>query len=256
MERRSPNLGSGITVAYRHLLLGSDTNMNLSSEEKRTALQKRIAALVFPRHSTVLERVNANALVWQWIRASADVPTYPNRFDMYDGIIDRVIGDAPIDYVEFGVWKGESIQRWASLNKHPDSRFWGFDSFVGLPERWEGVREAGAFDVGGEIPQIDDPRVSFVKGWFQDTLPTFLRETTPRSRLVVHHDSDLYSSVLYCLTMMNSFMTPGTILIFDEFSSPLHEFRALSDYTASYRRSVKAIGQTALFAQQAAFTIE
>ncbi|GGC51740.1 hypothetical protein GCM10011504_32730 [Siccirubricoccus deserti] len=50
------------------------------------------------------------------------------------------------------------------------------------------------------MPQIDDPRVSFVKGWSQETLPGFLANFTPRSRLVVHCDSDLHSSTLYALT--------------------------------------------------------
>lgn len=31
----------------------------------------------------------------------------------------------------------------------------------------------GAFDLGGEIPQFDDPRVRFFKGWFEDTLSEY-----------------------------------------------------------------------------------
>jgi O-methyltransferase len=230
--------------------------MKLSFEERFTALQKAAAAVVFPLHVPFLEKLNANALVKRWMRQNPGLPVYEHRYLMYDALERDVIRDGPIDYIEFGVWKGETLRRWTGINRHPDSRFFGFDSFVGLPETWDGVRGAGAFDVGGQLPDIDDPRVTFVKGWFQDTLGDFLRTFEARSRLVIHHDSDLYSSVMYCLTMMNDVMVPGTILIFDEFSSPLHEFRALNDYTQSYRRRVRALGMTAQFAQQAAFVME
>jgi len=35
------------------------------------------------------------------------------------------------------------------------------------------------FDVGGKVPCIDDDRVSFVKGLFQDTLDEFLVKFRP-----------------------------------------------------------------------------
>ena len=46
-------------------------------------------------------------------------------------------------------------------------------------------------------------RISFVKGWFQNTLPGFLNGFSPRSRLIVHNDSDLYSSTLFTLANLN-----------------------------------------------------
>jgi O-methyltransferase len=158
----------------------------------------------------------------------------------------------PIDYLEFGVHKGDSIVRWAELNRNPESRFFGFDSFEGLPEDYNPSYRRGTFDTGSAEPRINDPRVSFVKGWFQRTLPGFVDGFTPRSRLVVHNDSDLYSSTLFVLTEMDRFLVPGTIIIFDEFSSPLHEFRAFHDYLSAYMRESKALAICG-FATQAAF---
>ena len=100
----------------------------------------------------------------------------------------------------------------------------------------------GDFGVGGSVPEINDPRVSFVKGWFNDTLPGFLSDFKPKSRLIIHNDSDLYSSTLFCLSELNKIILPGTILVFDEFYSALHEFRALNDYLSAYRRSCHPIG--------------
>jgi len=128
-----------------------------------------------------------------------------------------------------------------------DSMFYGFDTFTGLPQAWEnftGSRDKNAFDVGGKYPQIDDERVSFIKGMFQDTLPEFLKNYNSNRQLLIHNDSDLYSSTLYVLTAANSIIVPGTIILFDEFSSILNEFRALEDYCSSYIREYEVIAAT------------
>ncbi len=96
----------------------------------------------------------------------------------------------------------------------------------------------------GIPPEIDDPRVRLVAGWFQQSLPRFLESYRPLNRLVVHNDSDLYSSTLYCLVRMDAVMPPGTLVIFDEFDDVFHEYRALSDYAAAYRRPYRIVAAT------------
>ena len=59
------------------------------------------------------------------------------------------------------------------LNTREQSRFFGFDSFEGLPEDWGDVPR-GMFAVEGRAPHIDDARVQFVQGLFQETLYGFL----------------------------------------------------------------------------------
>jgi hypothetical protein len=132
----------------------------------------------------------------------------------------------------------------------PDSRFVGFDSFEGLPEDWQQVGgrvDADVFDVGGELPEIDDPRVSFEAGWFQDTLPPFLERFETERQLVVHCDADIYSSTLFVLTQCDQILVPGTIVVFDEFASVLNEFRALGDYCAAYRRDYDVLASASYF---------
>jgi hypothetical protein len=131
--------------------------------------------------------------------------------------------------LEFGVWKGESTRWFAGFNRSPASRFYGFDSFEGLPEDWRGMSTA-RFDVDGVMPRIDDPRVTFVKGWFRDTLPGRLDELAGAAEartLVVHFDADLYSSTLYLLFALGMRFKRYRF-IFDEFSG--HETRALYNY--------------------------
>lgn len=175
---------------------------------------------------------------------SAHCPVFDTRLAMYDYINRELVGNGPIQYLEFGVYKGETIKYFAGINTNPDSRFVGFDTFTGLPEDWiSSIRtvKRATFDTGGEPPQSDDMRISFVKGLFQDSLPGFLRTYNRTGQLILHNDADLYSSTLYVLTYANDILVPGTIIIFDEFYSVMHEFRALEDYCASYRRSYEVV---------------
>ena len=125
---------------------------------------------------------------------------------------------------------------WLTINKHEESRFFGFDSFEGLPEDW--IDAKGSYSTSGNIPDIDDERVTFVKGLFQDTVDQFSLEFNPKNRLVLHMDADLYSSTLYVLMNIDRHIKPGTVIFFDEFTSRsfTDEFAALQDYcTACYR---------------------
>jgi O-methyltransferase len=74
-------------------------------------------------------------------------------------------------------------------------------------------------------------------------LAPFLSRFKPRSRLVIHNDSDLYSSSLYLLTQLDPFAVAGTVIIFDELYSALHEFRAMNDYLSAYRRKLVPVGR-------------
>lgn len=170
---------------------------------------------------------------------------------MYNYLQKTVLEDAPIDYIEFGVADGSSMRSWCSLNQHSKSRFWGFDCFTGLPEDWRTDHPKGKFNRGGVPPNIADPRVQFHVGLFQDSLPDFLDSYRPSNRVVIHNDGDLYSSTLYTLTMMERFISPDAVLIFDDFWDALHEYRALRDYSAAYRRPFKIIAAAHRFSQVA-----
>lgn len=196
--------------------------------------------------------------IQQWRRSRIEnYPTFDNRKDLYDFINQKCSG-LTITYLEFGVFKGESIEYWSNLNKHKDSRFYGFDTFTGLPENWEsfsGKIKKNAFDTNGNTPLINDSRVTFIKGLFQETLPDFMVNMSNDENLIIHVDADLYTSALYVLTKCDSLIKEGTIIIFDEFSSVLNEFRALNDYANSYKRNYQVLGVTNPFFEQVAIQI-
>jgi O-methyltransferase len=203
-------------------------------------LHHTIAALAFRRYSLRLDQINHNAALSHWLRGHK-MKEFATRRELHRHVGELLGG--PVDYLEFGVYRGESIKMWAELNRHESSRFFGFDSFEGLPEAWGKATRPGDFNVGGELPRTDDPRMSFVKGWFNDTLVPFLETFEPRAPLVIHNDSDLYPSTLYILTKLDPILVKGSVLIFDEFYSALHELRAFQDYTSAYRRQLHPIGR-------------
>jgi len=148
----------------------------------------------------------------------------------------------PITYVEFGVWKGESIKYFAYHNKNNKSIFVGLDSFEGLPEDW-GLMLKGTFDTKGAIPDVSDNRINFVKGWFQESWSNanLLIADTMDNDLFIHYDADLYSSTLFALTKIDSYHKKYYAL-FDEFCG--HESRALYDYLKAYNAKIEFIAKT------------
>ncbi len=142
-----------------------------------------------------------------------------NRYDLYASIASK-IEDKVVLYLEFGVWKGASLHAWSKLLRNPHSLLHGFDSFEGLPETWNTLPK-GCFGTEGILPQFDDPRIILHKGWFDETLPSFI--LPEHERLLLHLDADLYSSTKCVLDILREAICPGTIIIFDEFHDRLHE---------------------------------
>jgi hypothetical protein len=182
-------------------------------------------------------------LLKRWLKKQPPHPYLSSREALYAHVAE-IIGNIPITFLEFGVYQGASLQSWVGLNTADQSQFIGFDSFEGLPEAWVNVGHQfmpGSFSTEGKLPLITDPRVRFIKGWFQDTLPPFLAHFTTNKALLIHCDADIYPSTLFVLCQLNSFMQAGTIVIFDDFSSMLHDFRAWEDYTRAFCRRYKLL---------------
>ncbi|OGR36677.1 MAG: hypothetical protein A2051_09405 [Desulfovibrionales bacterium GWA2_65_9] len=165
--------------------------------------------------------------------------SYEKRANFYTYVYNRLVCKVPVDYLEFGVATGESFRAWLGLSKHAESRFFGFDSFEGLPENWQADSPKGAYSTGGQVPQVDDSRATFVKGLFQQTVDDFSLGFKPQNRLVLHMDADLYSSTLYVLMTLNRHIRPGTLILFDEFTARgfTDEYAALEDYCTACCRS-------------------
>jgi hypothetical protein len=116
-------------------------------------------------------------------------------------------------YLEFGVWKGNSII--TAKNCLDDWTIVGFDSFEGLPEKWREGFDKGCFSLFGKQPDIDE-KIHLVKGWFQDTIPVWLENSSFDKADIIHIDCDLYSSTVSVLNLLKKLICTDTILVFDE----------------------------------------
>jgi len=166
------------------------------------------------------------------------------RLPLHTYLIESEVKEEAIDYLEFGVASGDTITWWVNHHKNIASAFYGFDVFTGLPEDWHKNRTKGEFDMKGNITHIEDHRCKYIVGLFQDTLNEFLDQTTLKKRLVIHMDADLYSSTIYVLITISKLLKKGDIIIFDEFSCYLHEFKAFLDFTSAFKINYEVIAET------------
>jgi hypothetical protein len=174
-----------------------------------------------------------------WYQTNWD---YNRRTQLYEAISQQEnLHSDPIDYFEFGVCGGYSFKWWLQKNTNQQSHFFGFDTFEGLPEKF-GPFGKGAMAVALESLDIHDPRASFYKGLFQDTLIPFLEEYKHTRKKLVHLDADLFSSTLFVLSQLYRFLNDGDILLFDEFAVPKHEFQAFKIFTESFYVKYEVIG--------------
>ena len=138
------------------------------------------------------------------------------------------IADRQVLYLEFGVFQGASIRYWSKALRNHKSLIHGFDSFMGLPEKWTIADVKGAFSTQGQMPTIDDSRVAFFKGWFDDTLSKYV--VPEHEVLFINIDADLYSSTRTILNTLRTHIKSGVYLYFDEFSDRLHELKAFDEF--------------------------
>ncbi|MFO7658827.1 MAG: hypothetical protein R6W78_17340 [Bacteroidales bacterium] len=166
---------------------------------------------------------------------------YNKRESLYEQVITGCNLDTNIDYIEFGVSKGLSFKWWINRIKDVNARFYGFDTFSGLPESW-GPYKKGDMENNNAPPVIDDTRHTFYQGLFQQTLLPFLSNYDAGKRKVIHMDADIYSATLYVLTLITPILKSDDIIFFDEFNVPLHEFKAFKEWSSSFYIDYEVLG--------------
>src|SRR4051812_19527823 len=97
---------------------------------------RTLAATLYPKPVKLFDALNQNARLHGLVKQWSDIPRLEDRYALYRHLIASHVGSEPIDFLEFGVYRGESILWGARNHGRPESRFYGFDSFQGLPETW------------------------------------------------------------------------------------------------------------------------
>jgi len=174
-----------------------------------------------------------------WYRSDWD---YNRRINLYEAVSKQEgLSDNAIDYIEFGVSAGHSFRWWLQHNQHAGSRFYGFDTFEGLPEAF-GPFGKGTMAATIESLNVHDPRAMFYKGLFQDTLVPFLEQYQSGRRKLIHMDADIFSATIFAFSQLYRVLNDGDIILFDEFAVPTHEFKAFQLFTESFYVKYEVIG--------------
>ena len=203
-------------------------------------LIKRVCALIPTKYFI---RASAISIINQQFSNVFDIKTLDSKEELWAFIAQNYFEKLnQITYIEFGVFKGRSIKYFAKQNNNKQSVFIGLDSFEGLPSDWCNLPK-GTFDTKGLTPNINDKRIRFVKGWFQDSWnkADILIGDCLEDNLFVHYDADLYSSTLFALTKIDTYGKEYYAL-FDEFFN--EEMLALDSYINSHNATVEFLAKT------------
>lgn len=151
-------------------------------------------------------------------------------------------------WLEFGVHAGGTINR---IAKYTTKTIYGFDSFEGLPEAWDGRIDGngvtypkGTFSLGGWLPTVA-PNVQLIKGWYSNVLPGFIAQH-PEPISFLHMDSDIYSSTKEIFNYTIKQIKNGCIIVFDELVGyngfEQHEWKAWWEFVDAYNIEYQWIG--------------
>lgn len=170
-------------------------------------------------------------------RIISDTPVIGDRLQVLEHSINQCVNDTSLDYFEFGVFNGRTINYIASLK--PQNTIYGFDSFLGLPTDWNFRCKKGAFNLGGNLPVVK-PNVKLISGWYggpQGTVEPFFSNYSSRIGFV-HIDCDLYRSTKIVLDNIHKFLQKNIVIQFDELincdNSHNHELKAWVEYVNEY----------------------
>jgi O-methyltransferase len=139
------------------------------------------------------------------------------------------------DYCEFGLFKGHSFWKaQQEANRHGlTCRFFGFDSFAGLPDiRGLDLTDHGEFRKGqygcsqedvvenlNAAGGIDWRRTFLIPGYFEQSLtPHVMARYRIKKVGVAMIDCDLYSSTVEVLRFLRGLIGDGTVLIMDDWN--------------------------------------
>lgn len=131
-------------------------------------------------------------------------------------------------YFEFGVANGISLLEFYNLYKINDINgyFYGFDSFLGLPEEkidknnpsyWK----PGEYSNKGTINPnlLNKSNIKIIDGWFEETLTKELVEKLENKKIgLLHIDCDIYTSSYKSLDFCfeNNLIVPGSLIVYDD----------------------------------------
>lgn len=175
--------------------------------------------------------------------------------------VDQVIANGvPGDLMECGVWRGGAcilMRAMLDVRNVVDRPrgVWVADSFAGLPPpdaaKWpedEGDTHHRNRELAVSIDQVKanferegwlDDRVNFLPGWFEESLPGPVKQLA-----LLRLDGDMYGSIYTCMDSLYPLVSPGGIVIIDDWFQPRPQ-KAVRDWMAAHDLPEPAVTMTA-----------
>ena len=170
-------------------------------------------------------------------------------------LLKNIKGDEIGDYLEFGVFNGSSIGSAYLAAKEvnaTDMKFYGFDSFQGLPtgtSDTNDILQDGFYRCSFEDTQsclrkrgIDPDDIYWIKGWYNETLTDETIETYKIGNIgIVFVDCDTYASAKLVLDFIAPLITNPCIICFDDWKlydldlKNDGEYRAFNEFLDTYK---------------------
>ena len=216
-------------IFFRELL----TKWNYFWRKTRHRMVNKLAESVLSNMEIIATFESTKATLAFERKYLRQVPRFKTREKLFAHIFEQALPDGLC--LEFGTYKGDSLNLLAKLQ--PQRHFYGFDSFIGLPETWTMGCRKGAFTTKGRLPKVRK-NVSLIAGFFDKTLPDFIREHAGQQVAMIHNDSDLFSSTMTIFEELRKMIVPGTIICFDEYYNYSEwqegEYKAFMEITEKY----------------------
>lgn len=174
--------------------------------------------------------------------------------------VEQVIADrVPGDFVECGVWKGGSAMVAALSFLHfgdTTRKFWLYDTYEGMADPgehdiqydnltatqrlekdgildrgWRAVANAGEVEVRTNLASTHYPmdKCQLVRGLVEETLP----HTKPTQISILRLDTDWYESTKVEMEELYPLLSPGGILILDDYGHWKGSRKAVDEYFAA-----------------------
>lgn len=203
------------------------------------------------------ERIRLNLLHALGVRDRSEFASLSRSLGVIDLMMQRLRQqDIRGDYYEFGLFRGYSFwyaQQAADREGIAGMRFYGFDSFSGLPEVLGGDRDSGLFfsgdyrcsreEVVAQLSEhgFDWSRGQLVEGFFDQSLtPEVRAEQRMGLASLVLVDCDLYQSTVPVLRFLAPLLQHGTVMLFDDWHcfgevADRGEPRAFAEFLAEHK---------------------
>ena len=171
-----------------------------------------------------------------------------SQYELYKKIIS-----VPGDLVELGVYKGCSAIRLATFRDLVETqlkrKIYLFDAFGEFPRQNSSLetdlKYVDRFEKqGGDGLSTDDissiflhkniQNIDCIKGDVFDTLPTFLSSNRHIRFSYVHLDLDVYEPTKLCLNLLWEHMSPGGIIVFDDYNGFEGATLAIEEFLAMH----------------------